>query len=95
LFPLPLSYTDIAKAQQTCQSISALQSSPSLHITAIPLSLQLSLLGDVSPKTFRPLIPTQFQQQIFHHIHSNGHPGINDTCRLISAHFVWAKDITE
>jgi hypothetical protein len=41
LFPLPLSYTDIAKAQQTCPSISALQSLPSLHITAVQLSPQL------------------------------------------------------
>jgi hypothetical protein len=46
LFPLPLSYTDIAKAEQTCQFISALQSLPSLNITAIPLLPQLSLLGD-------------------------------------------------
>jgi hypothetical protein len=95
LFPLPLSYTDIAKAQQTCPSISALQSLPSLHITAVQLSPQLSLLGDVSTKTFRPLIPTQFQKQIFHHIHSIGHPGINATRRLISARFVWAHMATD
>jgi hypothetical protein len=72
--------------------ISALQSLPSLHITAIPLSPQLSLLGDGSTKTFRPLIPIQFQRQVFHHIHSNCHPGINATQRLISACFVWAHN---
>ncbi len=65
LFPLPLCYIDIAKAQLACPSITVLQSLPSLHITSIPLSPQPILLGDVSTETFHQLIPVQFQYQIF------------------------------
>jgi hypothetical protein len=56
LFPLPLSYSEIAQEQQRCPTIPLLQALPSLHISSIPLSPTLNLLGDVSTPTFRPLI---------------------------------------
>ena len=97
LFPLPFSYLDVAKAQQACPSIPILQALPSLSIIAIPLSPTVSLLGDVSTPTFRPLIPLSFRRQIFDHIHTLGHPGIKATRRLVSSRFLWhsmAKDLT-
>jgi hypothetical protein len=100
LFPLHLSYTDIAKAQLTCPPIHPCPAQPAFlahHFHTIFIT-QLSILGDVSTKTFCPLIPAQFQPQIFNHIHSIGHPGIRATRCLISMHFVWshmARDITE
>jgi hypothetical protein len=54
-----------AKAQLTCPSTLTLQGMPSLHITSISRSSQLTLLRDVSTKTFGPLIPIQLQHQIF------------------------------
>ncbi len=65
LLPLPLSYTDIAAAQQTDPSIHALQKSPSLNITSIPIAKSLSILGDVSTNIFRPLVSSAFQKAIF------------------------------
>ncbi len=96
LLPLPLSYESIAQEQQTCPSIPRLQQLPSLRISSIPLSPTLSLLGDISTPTFRPLIPLSFRKSIFLHVHSLGHPGIWATQRLITAHFLWhgmARDI--
>ncbi len=96
LFPLPLSYSDIAQEQQKCPSIPPLQTLPSLHISSIPLSPSLHLLGDISTATFRPLIPLVFQQKIFQHVHSLGHPGVRATRRLLTSRFLWggmARDI--
>jgi hypothetical protein len=96
LFPLPLSYSDIAQEQQKCPSIPPLRTLPSLHISSIPLSPTLSLLGDISTPTFRPLIPLSFRQQIFQHVHSLGHLGIRTTRRLLTSCFLWdgmAQDI--
>ncbi len=96
LFPLPLSYSDIAQEQQKCPSIPPLQTLPSLHISSIPLSPTLHLLGDISTSTFHPLIPLTFRQKIFQHVHSLGHPGIRATRRLLTSRFLWdgmAQDI--
>ncbi len=64
LFPLPLSYIAIAKAQATCPSIPALVNNSSLTITSIPISPDLQLLGDVSTPIFRPLVPLSFQKPL-------------------------------
>jgi cleavage and polyadenylation specificity factor subunit 1 len=95
LLPLPLSYIDMATAQQTDPSILALQKSTSLNITSIPIAKSLSLLGDVSTNIFRPLVPSSFQKAIFEHMHSLGHPGIKATRRLISSRFVWSHMATD
>ncbi len=90
LFPLPLSYVAIAKAQATCPSIPALLNNSSLTITSIPISPELTLLGDVSTPIFRPLVPLSFQKPVFDHVHSLGHPGIRAARRLLSSRFVWS-----
>ncbi len=90
LFPLPLSYIAIAKAQATCPSIHALVNNSSLTITSIPIYPDLKLLGDVSTPIFLPLIPLSFQKPVFDHVHSLGHPGIRATRRLLSSRFVWS-----
>jgi cleavage and polyadenylation specificity factor subunit 1 len=95
LLPLPLSYIDMATAQQTDPSILALQKSTSLNITSIPIAKSLCLLGDVSTNIFRPLVPSSFQKAIFEHMHSLGHPGIKATRRLISSRFVWSHMATD
>jgi hypothetical protein len=61
-----------------------------LTITSIPISPDLTLLGDVSTPIFRPLIPLPFQKPVFDHVHSLGHPGIRATSRLLSSRFVWS-----
>ncbi len=90
LFPMPLSYLDMAKAQSTCPSIPSLLQQSSLNITTVPLSPELSILGDVSIPIFRPLVPISFQKQGFEHVNSLGHPGIQATRRLLSSRFVWS-----
>ena len=63
LFPLPLSYLTIAKAQATCPSIPALLNNSSLTITSIPISPDLKLLGDVSTPFFALLFLCPFKNQ--------------------------------
>jgi hypothetical protein len=89
LFPLPLSYSEIAQEQQKCPTIPLLKALPSLRVSSVPLSPTLHLLGDISTATFRPLIPLVFRQQVFQHVHSLGHPGVRATRRLLSSRFVW------
>jgi hypothetical protein len=90
LFPLPLSYLAIAKAQSACPSIPSLLKNSSLNITSFPISPELALLGDVSTPIFRPLVPLSFQKPVFDHVHSLGHPGIRATRRLLSSRFIWS-----
>jgi hypothetical protein len=45
---------------------------------------------DVSIPIFRPSVPISFQKQVFEHVHSLGHPGIQATRRLLSSRFVWS-----
>jgi hypothetical protein len=42
LFPIPLSYTDMATAQQTDESLQSLHTSPSLNITSLPFLFPLN-----------------------------------------------------
>ncbi len=98
LFPIPLSYLHVAQEQQTCPSIPPLKANPSLSITSLPVSSTVSLLGDVSTSTFRPLVPLSCRRQIFEHVHSLGHPGIRATRCLISSRFLWnsmARDVNQ
>jgi hypothetical protein len=76
LFPLPLSYQDIAKAQQQCPCIPSLQVLPSPQITTIPLTPTLSLFGDMSIITFRPLVPPSFCKHLPPHplLRTSQHP---------------------
>jgi hypothetical protein len=54
LLPIPLSYADMAKEQQTDPSILSLKNSPSLSITSIPITKELSLLGTSPPQFSAP-----------------------------------------
>ena len=47
------------------------------------------LLCDVSTGSPRPIVPTQYRQQVFDVIHSLAHPGRKTTQKLISDKFVW------
>jgi hypothetical protein len=52
LFPMPLSYLEIARKQTVCPSIPYLQQLSSHNTTSIPFTNSLSLLGDVFTNTF-------------------------------------------
>jgi cleavage and polyadenylation specificity factor subunit 1 len=56
LIPIPLSYTAMATAQHSDDSLHSLKNSSSLHITSLPLSPHQSILVDISTPTARPLV---------------------------------------
>ena len=47
------------------------------------------LLCDVSTGRPRPLVPREFQRQIFDAIHNLAHPSIRSTVKLVTQKFVW------
>ena len=61
-----------------------------LKIVLIPIqgSEQL-LLCDTSTGQPRPLVPRDFQRQVFDTIHSLAHPGRKSTIKLVTQKFVW------
>ncbi|XP_026695294.2 uncharacterized protein LOC113475388 [Ciona intestinalis] len=85
-------YESMANAQSNDESVQSLRQSPesSLCIEArtLPVS-HVTLLGDVSTGTFRPIVPESFRREIFNHFHSLSHPGIRASQRLIAERFVW------
>jgi hypothetical protein len=74
-----------------------MMSSSKLQITTQAVGEE-TLLGDVSTGVFRPLVPIQHREAVFHLLHSIHHPGVRATRRLIAARFCWpqmAKAITQ
>ncbi len=56
------------------------------------------ILCSFSSGSPRPLLPAQFQRQVFFNIHSLAHPSVRATRCLVSARFVWpglARDVQE
>ena len=87
--PLPVDYAVIAKAQQNDPDLSQLTAT-SLDLQALPLPHSTNtIICDMSTASPRPYIPEPFRHLIFDHFHSQAHPGIRATQRLITARFVW------
>ena len=77
-----LSYTLMAAAQQSCPGVAALRASSSLRLTTQHVGGQ-PLLGDISMRVFRPVVPLSFWQQVFDTMHNTAHPGTCASKRLI------------
>ena len=89
VFPLPIEYVLIAKAQQNDPDLSELYST-SLDLQALPLPQSTdTIVCDMSTASPRPYIPEHLCHFIFHHFHSQDHPGIHATQRVITARCVW------
>ena len=78
----------LAKDQKKCDSIRLLCSSPSLVVRPGHFGRHV-LLCDSSTGRQRPLVPVNWQKQVFHAVHSLAHPGIRATRRMLSTRFVW------
>ena len=82
----------MAAAQQHDPIIDHIQTSKnSLKLDYHPLPNKgVSILGDISTGTFRPLVPEDFRRKVFDLFHSFSHPGIKGTQKLISRRYTWA-----
>jgi len=87
---VPVDYSALAAAQQSCPGVAALRAGSSLTIVTRDVEGQ-PLLGDISTGTFRPLLPLQYKQVIFDCIHGIAHPGMRASKRLILSRFVWKR----
>ena len=86
----------LASRQAGCADVAAMRRSSSLDVVFRRFG-DVTLLGDVSFKVFRPLVPVDFRRSIFDTLHGVAHPGSRASKRLISSRFVWtgmATDIT-
>jgi hypothetical protein len=93
---VPLDLKDMALHQILCPQVQALCSSLSLHIITQKVG-DPDLNGDSSTGTFCPLVPGDFQRQVFERLHGATHPGRWATRRLISSRYVWkglSTDVT-
>ena len=81
----------MAAAQAHDRSLTGFQTGDhSLQLEHRPISEHgVSLLGDMSTGSFRPLVPEAFRKQVFETLHSFSHPGIKHSRELISRRFVW------
>ena len=59
-----------------------------LKYVTIP-GTEKQLLGDISQRQFRSLVPQAFQKKVFETLHFLFHPGIKASQRLISQRLVW------
>lgn len=82
---------EMARLQQSDEEVQASRTAiTGLRLEPIPVGSDgLTLLCDTSTGRLRPLVPKACRQNIFNLIHGLSHPGINATCKLISAKFVW------
>ncbi len=51
----------------------------------------VSLYCDVSTGIPRPVVPESFRRHVFDCLHCQSHPGIRETQRLVTRHFVWPR----
>jgi transposase InsO family protein len=83
-----LDLASLAKNQQTCPAVQALQASKVLKVKLVRVG-QIDMLCDVSHGRVRPLVPNGHRRLVFHSLHGIAHAGSRATRRLISARFVW------
>ena len=81
----------MAAAQADDPSLTRVRSDSSLRLEQVPLALSddVTLLCDTSTGAQRPCVPESFRRAIFESLHSLSHPGIRETQRLVTRHFVW------
>ncbi|CAK8676246.1 unnamed protein product [Clavelina lepadiformis] len=87
-----IDYEQFAQDQMADASVTALltdQTGLKLERRKLPDS-DLSILGDISQKRFRPIVPTTYRDVIFHNIHSLSHSGYKSTLKQIGERFVWS-----
>ena len=86
-----INFLEMAAAQQRDPIIDHIQTSKnSLKLEYHPLPNKgVSILGDISTGTFRPLVPEDFRRKVFDLFHSLSHPGIKGTQKLISRRYTW------
>ena len=89
--PLPIDFVLIAKAQQNDQDLFQLNST-SLDLQALTLPHSTdTIICDMSTALPCPYIPEHFCHLNFDHFHSQAHPGICATQRLITARYFWPE----
>ncbi len=49
----------------------------------------LTLLCDISMDQQWPVVPAKWHRPVFDVIHNLSHSGVNTTCKLVSAKYVW------
>lgn len=81
----------MSAAQQDNPDLARLQANTSLDLQQVPLALSdgATILCDVSTGMQRPYVPSSFRRAIFDFLHSLSHPGIRETQRMVTSHFIW------
>jgi len=85
--PLP-DLRGMAARQATCPDVQAATRLPSLDVQVREVD-GAQLLCDTSGGKWRPIVPVEDRQAVFHAIHDVAHPGIRATRRLLAARFIW------
>lgn len=83
-----IDYGAVAEEQPRCAATCQLRANPKLKIQEVACG-PVMLWCDVSTGHLRPLIPPQFQKEVFDRIHTLSHPSIRATRRLINTCAVW------
>jgi len=81
---------DMALRQILCQETQQLRGHPNLTVVGRPLG-DLTLYGDTSTGTFRPLVPQELRRPVFDAVHGLAHAGTRATRRLLTAAYMWPR----
>ncbi len=86
-----LDFEEMARAQQADPEVHAYRTAISgLNLQDVPMGdTSLTLLCDISMGQQRPVVPANWRHPVFDVMHNLSHPGINTTCKLVSATYVW------
>ena len=80
----------MALQQILCPQVQTLMNHPGLHMVTQQVG-DLSLLGDASTGTFRPLGLLELRRQVFDHLHGGTHPGMRTTRRFTASRYIRPK----
>lgn len=84
--------TRLAELQSEDTSLGELHQSTSLTLRDSPLASNAgTILCDWSTGNPRPVVPTTYRRTVFDHFHSQSHPGVRASRKLIAARFVWPR----
>lgn len=88
--PTSINFEEIARAQDTDNTITSLLKQPNLTIKKLTIpGTNITMYCETSTDRIRPYVPLQYRRNVFNAIHNISHPGIRNTRKMITEKYFW------